>query len=116
MKGFLATVSVLTFILLLPLFIWSLYSTDRLFKYIQEHHTAIWASLGSPRIKLGREYTASSAPMRFVTQSGYLEIPDPPLHLLGVNAKRSFYVAICTFVVFTLSTLADSVGSEMRWF
>ena len=115
MKDILATLSLLSLVLLLPAFIWSLASTDRLFKYLQDHHAESWASLGNPRIRIGREYTASSPPVRYFTQSKYLEIQDPKLHNLGYKAKRALYIAFSVFLIFTLSTLSETVGSEMGW-
>ena len=116
MTQILATLSLLSLVLLFPSFIWSLASTDRLFKYLQEHHAESWASIGSPRIRIGREYTASSPPIRYFTQSQYLQIPDSALHILGDKAKRALYIACGIFLVFTISTLSETIGSEMGWF
>ena len=68
-----------------------------LFKMLRNRHSAVYNSLGSPRLFLNNNIRNNIAVARFLMRSEFLRLNDPPLikHCRMMRGMFCLYVPIC---------------------
>jgi len=102
METLISTVFFLSALAVLPAFAASIYSSNRLNRYLQQIHPSTWAKIAPDSLA---EPSLSAPVTRFVTQRAYREIGDPMLNMLGDRCFRLLYVAATIFLALVLSGL-----------
>ena len=102
METVIAAVFLLSALAVLPAFAASIYSSNRLNRYLQQEHPSIWAQIAPDSLE---EPSLSARVTRFVTRRTYRETGDAHLNALGDRCFRLLYVAGAIFLVLVLSGL-----------
>ena len=101
----LATVFLLSGILIIPAGILSAYYWRAFERHMQTNHPSTWAKIAP---NPAAEPSASAPNARFITQRQYRTLDDPELNALGDKCFRFGYLAISAFLVLVLSGIAST--------
>jgi hypothetical protein len=102
METVVATVFLLSALAVLPAFAASIYSSNRLNRYLQQEHPSIWTQIAPDSLA---EPSLSAPVARFVTRRTYRETGDARLNALGDRCFRLLYVVAAIFLILVLSGL-----------